>query len=183
MQIKQEYTQSLEGGDFEDPRNSFCKVCFGQISAPLIPILWYHKGTRKEQDYYDHSPMPIEDSLLLLFLCYKHYGNGTRLKIGKYDDKKDLACKCYKHWYKLLKKEIEAGFYDDHYYDKNGITLCKKYFLELSSEPITNPDYPTKQGYLCEDCVKVLEQKKIIKIIPPSGKRKSYQYNLIEWVK
>lgn len=183
--IKQEYDidpESVEQGDEIDSKLSFCGICFEPIYAPIIAGIWYHGSSKKSQAQYDHEPV-IADTLTQLFLQYKLYGNGTLLKIGKYDDKDSLACPCYMKWFNLLKKDIEAGFYGEHYYDENGVTLCKVYLIDITSKPITDPEYPDKQGYLCKECIDVLKKKKIIKIVPPSGKRNSEAYNGMEWLK
>jgi hypothetical protein len=166
----------LEGEELKE-HYSFCAICFGQIHAPILNGIWYHRRGSE-----DHEPIPA-GNLLQLFRQYEHDGKGTLLKIGRHDDKEELACPCYLNWYKLLKKDVQAGFYGDHYFDKNGTTLCKKFMLDLQGEPITDPDYPEKQGYKCEECISIIEKQKVIKIIPYTGKSRNVIYNRIEWLK
>lgn len=172
----------LEGEELEG-RYSFCATCFGGIYSPILEGIWYHRAPRfRHSRKEDHEPIPA-DTLTQLFCNYQHEGNGTLLKIGKNDDKESLACPCYLSWYNLLKKDVEAGFYGDHYFDENGMTLCKTFLIRLQGEPITDPYYPKKQDYKCEECFSILEKRKILKIIPYKGKSTNPIYNRIEWLK
>ena len=170
--------EKIQEGEELETQLSFCAICFERIYAPILENIWYHRSWRKEPE---HQPIPA-DILTQLYLEYENE-KGTLLKIGRTDDKETLACPCYLKWFNLLKKDVEAGFYGEHYYDKNGITLCKVYNIKLTNEPITDPDYPEKQSYNCDKCISILEKQKILKIIPPAGKNKNVIYNRIEWLK
>jgi len=185
-EVKPEYNQdpeSLQSGDDLIGHHSHCAKCLGQIYAPILEGIWYHKGGVRYND--NHEPIPA-DTFTQLFLMYRHSGNGTRLKIGKYDDKESKACPCYLKWYQLLRKNIQEGFYDEEdrcYYDSNGITLCKSDQMDLHTYDVSDPFYPKKQMYHCTECLKILVKKKIIKIIQYTGKSKSDLWNRIEWLK
>ncbi len=174
----------LEGEELES-YHSFCATCFEGIYAPILKGIWYHNHSRDRRlsTKNEHEPIPA-DTLTQLFCEYQHHGSGTLLKkTSKYDDDDVLACNCYISWYNLLKKDVEVGFYGEHYFDENGINLCKTRMINISSEPITDPDYPKKQDYNCEECIEILIKKKILKIIPYKGKSTNPIYNSIEWLK
>lgn len=166
----------IEGEEIE-LKLSFCAICFGSIHCPILKGIWYHRDGEE-----DHEPV-LADTLLQLFLNYENYGNGTRLKKDKNSSEDVLACPCYLNWYKLLKKDVEEGFYGEHYFDKNGMNLCKQFLISLTGEPIIDPEYPEKHGYKCEECIKVLVKKKIIRILPYEGKSTNLIYKRIEWLK
>jgi len=174
----------LEGEELES-KLSFCSICFERIYSPILKGIWYHHGfghSNVTSGNRDHEPVPA-GTLLQLFRQYESDGKGTNLTKGKYDSKDTLACPCYLSWYKLLKKDVEAGFYSEHYFDENGINLCKTFLIRLQGEPITNPKYPEKQDYNCEKCIEILVKKKILKIIRYKGKSTNPIYNRIEWLK
>jgi len=171
--------ESINQGDEIERAVSYCAICFNRIYAPILDGIWYHGRGKKSIE--NHEPIPA-NNFVQLFLEYEN-DKGTLLKISRYDDKESLACPCYLKWFNLLKKDVEAGFYGEHYYDENGITLCKTYLIRLTNEAITDPNYPEKQEYNCEKCILLLKKQKILKIITPTGKNKNVIYNRIEWLK
>lgn len=171
-------TEIQEGDEIEESFQ-FCGKCYETITQPILKGIWYHNS---EQSYYDHTPV-LANTFLQLFLMYVNHRNGKMLKIGKYDDKEDLACSCYVKWYNLLKKNIIEGFQGMHYFDTNGISTCGVYLMQLQPYDITESDFPEKQGYSCKSCMGELIRKKKIKIIEPTGKNKNEIYNKIVWLK
>ena len=169
--------ETLQDGEHLETKISYCAICFGQIRAPILEGIYYHSARLKK----DHQPIPA-NTLVQLFLDYKN-SKGTLLKLSRYDDKDARSCPCYQKWFNLIKKDIEPGFYGDCYYDKEGMTLCKRYLLYITSEPVTDPEFPEKQSYKCEECISRLEKGKIIELVPHKGQSTNPIYNRIKWLK
>jgi len=197
--IKKEYSQDpteIDEGDTLSESEygemwcddwQFCGICHETISQPVLKGIWYHNvrtgSSSGKLGNPDHPAIPA-DALTQLFLMYEHHGNGTRLKLGKYDDKETKACPCYLKWFNLLRKKNVAGFQDsDHYYNENGISACGTHIMGLNINEVTEADFPEKVGYSCEDCIKNLIKRKLIKIITYKGKSNSKLWDSIEWLK
>jgi len=104
------------------------------------------------------------------------------LRIDEYDDDEYLACPCYLKWFNLLKKKVEPGFYNHHYYNSEGITLCGMRLIGLSYYDISDPNYPDKQDENCEECLDIIEKQGLIERIPV-GKTHNKLFNKIIWKK
>jgi len=168
--------EQIDEGEEIEPHFSICAKCHGRIYQPILKGIWYHRDS-----YTGCTSAEFADNFTQLFLQFED-GNGTLLKIDEYDDKEYLACPCYLKWFKLLTKGNVAGFSGDCYFDTDGISLCGIRLIGISNEPITEMDFPEKRGYLCNDCISVLEKRKIIKLIP-QGKKKNPIFSKIEWLK
>lgn len=183
-EIKPEYNQdpeSLQGGDDLEGHHNFCGICLYQIYAPILQGIWYHRDTYGHEDH--HEPVPA-DNFMSLFLTLKAFGNMEEQEDRYSDESKE--CNCIDKWYQLLRKDIERGFYGEydegHYYDEKGITICKQHRLPLQTHDVGEPNYPEKQSYNCEECLAILEKRKMIKITP-NGKSNGKLWNTIEWLR
>ncbi len=175
----------LEGEEI-DEKFSYCGICFETIYQPILKGIWYHKGrgsSRPHSGKKDHEP--IEATIFeLLYLRFEMYQD--RRGHGNFDVYKSRHCKCGNVWFDFLTKNfvLPTGFLGDHFF-LNGYMVCKKNeHLRYNGEPDTTElNFPDKQGYCCEKCIKFLRQKKFIKIIKYEGKSRSDLYNKIEWLK
>jgi len=183
-QLEIEYDEdpeSIQEGEEIDKKFSYCGICFETITQPILKGIWYHEHDSGRNS--DHEP--IEATIFeLLYLRFEMYED--RRGHGEFDVCKTKHCKCGNVWYDFLTKDfvLPTGFLGDHFF-LYGYAVCKKNWHLRYDDKIQDwhLNFPDKQGYCCEKCIKFLRQKKFIKIIKYEGKSRSDLYNKIEWLK
>ncbi len=173
----------LEGEEI-DEKFSYCGICFETIRQPMIKGIWYHGVSKNSRDHSDdHKPVEAT-TLELLYLRFKMYED--RRGHGEFDVCKTRKCRCGNTWYDYLTKDfiLPTGFLGDHFFLKGYAVCMKNHHLSYVGKPSDEQlNFPDKQGYCCEKCLKFLRQKKFIKIIKYEGKSRSDLYNKLEWLK
>jgi len=169
----------LEGEEI-DQKYSYCGICFETIVQPILKGIWYHE----HENYGNSDHKPIEATTLeLLYLRFKLYED--RRGHNEFDVCKTRKCRCGNTWFDYLTRNfvLPSGFVGDHFFLKGYAVCMKNHHLLYSNNMLGKGDYPDKQGYCCEKCLKFLRQKKFIKIIKYEGKSRSDLYNKLEWLK
>ncbi len=169
--------ESIQAGEEIESKHSWCGVCFSMIYQPILNGIWYHRGNKKIPD--DHI---IKQATFMeqLFLDLEAYSKGKSVLMSK-----RRKCQCYRKWFIFIHRDFEFpfGIYSEHCFGTDGFSLCGDLLHGLYSREGYEPEFPEKQSYNCEKCFSILEKKKFIKIIPPTGKNKNVIYNRIEWLK